>query len=274
MSKWIFVSVPCLTCLSFLAAGARPRQVSESARVAGDAFTVCSLAFEHAGDGSPDGRDVFEQARAKLRNVRWLSVTIWQRLHDADHPYESTARLLMGPDHCARMETTVHAGAASCQHLLVSDGRAVAEVERFAGAAEQVNGFLLPGTETGPQREQFLRRRGCTGPLPLLEELQTIVHDWQMQAGTWRERPVVRLQGTITSGRVKGDARHATVAGSCRLYVDAASQLPLRLEWFKRADPSRSPLHLEMEYRDLELNHALTPHECARAFTYVPRLEK
>src|SRR5262245_27638093 len=140
MSKWIFVCEPCLTCLSILAAGALPRQGSEIAPPADDAFVAHSLPLDVAAGGSKiDGASVFEQARANLRDARWLRVTIWQRSHDDEHPYESTAKLLLGPDHCARMETTLHAGAGSCQHLLVSDGRAVAEVDRFAGAAEKVS---------------------------------------------------------------------------------------------------------------------------------------
>jgi hypothetical protein len=265
MSKWLFVGVPCLTCLSFLGVGARPRPISDSGRVAADSFVFQTLGFDYAAASgrSVEGRELLEQTCAKLRDARWLRVTIWQRLHDADHPYESSATLTLGPDHCARMETTLHAGAASCQHLLVSDGRAVAEVERFGGA-EKVTGGYLPGEQPGPARENYLRRHGCTGPLPLLVELQAVVPQWQVQAGAWRERAVIRLEGAIAPGRGGGRAAF------CRVYLDAASRLPLRFEWFKHADPRRAPLHLEMEYRDLELDRALTPQECARAFTYEP----
>jgi|GEM_PF-5896650 len=272
MAKWIFLSVPCLTCLSFLAAGAWPRQVRNSPLVAADPFLAQPRSVDQAaGADVIDGKLVLEQVRAKLRDVRWLRVTIWQRLHDAEHAYESTARLLLGPDQCARMETTLRVGAASCQHLLVSDGRALAEVERFAGEPEKVSGCLLPGIETGPVREHFLRKRGCTGPLPLLSELHTQVRDWHVQTGQRRERSVLRLQGTLEPGRAKREAQPTPAVRSCRLYVDAASLLPLRLEWYQHADPQRSPLLLEMEYRDLELNRALSPEECARAFTFVPQ---
>ena len=266
MAKWIFVSVPCLTCLSFLAAGAWPRPVRNSPLAAADPFLAQPLPLDQiAGGGDRDGAQVLQRVRATLRDVRWLSVTIWQRLHDGNNSFESTAKLILGPDQCARMETTLQVRGVSCRQLLVSDGRAFAEVERWPGESEKISGGCLPGMETGTAREQFLRRRGCTGPLPLVSELQTSVRQWQVLTGMWQQRPVLRLQGTLEPGGANG-AQPA--ARCCRLYVDAASLLPLRLEWYKHADPQRSPLFLEMEYRDLELNRPLSAQECARAFTF------
>jgi hypothetical protein len=44
----------------------------------------------------------------------------------------------------------------------------------------------------------------------------------------------------------------------------------MRLEWWTGADAREARLCLEMEYREPELNRALSPEECARLFTYEP----
>ena len=266
MSKWIFLSAPCLICLTFLAAGAISRPTRSSAATAPEHFLPQPLPLDQANAlAELDGPGLLERALASLRDQRWLNLTIWQRLHDADDAYESEARLILGPGHCVRMETTVRSGAGACKLLAVSDGNTLADVLRLPGAAPRLTSSYLPNA-LAALREQFLRKRGCAGPGPLLTELRDLTADWRVEPGMWRERPTLRLE----SADIEAAARPNMLARSCRLYLDAASLWPVRLEWYRSAAPQQPQLLLEMEFRDPEMNRALSREECARVFSYQP----
>ena len=271
MSKWILVSALCLACLALLASGALPPQVPAAPPVAADAFTIQPSPFaQHQSVRDLDGAALLQRLRAMLNDVRWLNVTIWQCLHDEAIGFESEARLQLGPEHCARMETHIRTGAFRCETLVVSDGCALAEVFRCAGAPERVSSSYLPERAKGAARDRWLRDKGCSGPAPLVAELRAGVPAWRVDAGLWRQHPVLRLQGTLDPNRLPAAARATLAARSCTLYLDAATLWPLRIEW--RTGPEERParLYLEMEFRDPVLNRALSPEECASAFTYQP----
>ncbi|MCI0682333.1 MAG: hypothetical protein L0Y71_09530 [Gemmataceae bacterium] len=284
MSKWIFLTTPCLACLIFLAAGALSRPVRGPAATAQDSFRAQPLPLDQANphadlDGaSLDGAGLIDRLLASLRDVRWLNVAIWQRWHDRSDAYESEARLALGPDQCARLTTTVYSAAGTCRFLVVSDGRALAEVFERPGAPPHVVGTYLPASAPPALREQILRKRGCAGPQALVAALRDLHPAWRVQTGVWRERPVFRLEAALDAAQVAAHAqapvpsaaRPNLAAHSCRLYLDAVSLWPARLEWYRGVEPRPAELLLEMEFRDPELNRALTREECARLFSYQP----
>lgn len=263
MSKWIFLGAPCLTCLTFLAAGALSRPTRTSAATDLEPFLAQPLPLDQARSLSDlDGARLLDRALGSFRDVRWLKVTIWQRLHDADDGYESEAHLILGPDQCARMQTTLRTGAGSCNFLVVSDGKTLAEVLQWPN--ERLTTAYLPLAPAAALREQFLRKRGCVGPQTLLTELRDLPTTWRVEPGLWRERSVLRLEAALDAQRINGRAR------SCRLYLDAISLWPVRLGWHRGAEPRHGQMLLEMEFRDPELNRALSREECARVFSYQP----
>jgi hypothetical protein len=264
MSKWIVVGAVCVACLALLATGALPPQVPASSPTAFDARHFQPLPFDqHETSSDFDGAALLNRSLAALKDVRWLNVAIWQRLHDDEVGFESEARLQLGPEHCARLESEVRVGAARCRTLVVSDGHAAAEVQRVGDAPERVRGSYLPERTMGAARERWLRDKGCSGPAPLLAELRAGVASWRVDAGVRNGRSMVRLQGELDASRLPAAAQTAISARSCTLYLDAETLWPARIEW-------RTPggLYLEMEFREPTLNQALSPEECARAFTY------
>ena len=269
MSKWIFLSAPCLICLTFLAAGAVSRPSRTAAATSPEPFLAQPLPLDQAKTlADLDGPRLLERALACLRDARWLNVVIWQRLHDADDGYESEARLTLGPDHCARMETALHAGAGNCKFLAVSDGNTLAEVQHWPGEPPRITSSYLPIAAAASLREQFLRKRGCAGPQVLLTELRDLRPAWRVEQGVWRERSAIRLEAARLGRDTEAAARPN--GQSCRLYLDGASLWPLRLEWYRSTEPRHAHLLLEMEFREPELNRALTREECARVFSYQP----
>lgn len=272
MAKWIFLGTPCLTCLVFLFSAALSRQIrpaSAAAHVPRSSQFV-SAAQPDKGD-MLDGPRLLDQACAALRSARWFKATIWQRMQSDSSSFESEAILVLGPNHCARMEMNVRTQAQSCRILMVSDGRTLAEATSLPGEPDKVAARQLPAAEAVVQRDVFLRRHGCAGLLPLMLELKANKTVWHAEAGFMRNMRVVRLTGNLESIPAPTSPPGASSAGQVRIYFDAASLLPVRLEWSTGADPARSPMLLEMEYRGLELNRAMSQEECAHAFTFDKR---
>lgn len=268
MAKLIFLSTPCLTCLAFLAAAALSRQIRPIPAAAPEPFFVQNTPLDRR-EGN-DARQLFEQILGPLRKARWLKATIWQQAHHAGDGFESEARLTLGPDHCARMEVLLRTAAGSCELLTICDGKVFAEITRFPGDEPKVTSSFLPGPEAIQQRDNILRKHGCAGPLPLLTELGSMASAWRVESGVWRQQRVLRLEAAIEPKFNKAGVQTPQPARMTRLYCDAATLSPLRLEWYAD-DKSQVPrLLLEMEYRQLELDRPLTPEECARAFTYKP----
>jgi hypothetical protein len=213
-----------------------------------------------------DGATLLDRSLAALKDVRWLNVAIWQRLHDDEVGFESEARLQLGPEQCARLESEVRVGAARCRTLVVSDGHAAAEVQRIGDAKARVRGSYLPERTKTAARERWLRDHGCSCPAPLLTELRAGVSNWRVDSGVRNGRSVMRLQGELDQSRLPAAAQTNVSARFCTLYLDAETLWPARIEWRTSAAPGN--LYLEMEFREPTLNQALSPEECARAFTY------
>jgi len=267
MSKWIVVGAVCVACLAILATGALPPQVPASPPNPADARQFHPLPFDQHGSSTGlDGATLLNRSLATLKDVRWLNVAIWQRLHDDDVGFESEARLQLGPEHCARLESEVRVGAARCRTLVVSDGHAAAEVQRVGDDKQRVRGSYLPERTKTAARERWLRDKGCSGPAPLLAELRAGVPNWHVDAGVRNGRSVMRLQGELDQSRLPAAAKTNVGARWCTLYLDAETLWPARIEW--RTSPAPVGLYLEMEFREATLNQALSPEECARAFTY------
>jgi len=267
MSKWIVVGAVCVACLAILATGALPPQVPASSPTASDARQFQPLPFDqHENSTGLDAATLLNRSLAALTDVRWLNVAIWQRLHDDDVGFESEARLQLGPEQCARLESEVRVGTARCRTLVVSDGHAAAEVQRVGDGKERVRGSYLPERTKSAARERWLRDRGCSGPVPLLAELRAGVSNWRVDAGVRNGRSMMRLQGELDQSRLPAAAAQTSTARWCTLYLDAETLWPARIEWRTSAAPGS--LYLEMEFREPTLNQALSPEECGRAFTY------
>jgi hypothetical protein len=205
--------------------------------------------------------------------VVWLETKVHQRRLAGPIAFESEGTLLIGPNFCARLELAVRTGALSGRWLVVSDGHAYAHVSQVAEDAPVIVSGLLalaPDADQPASRPpaERLRELGCGGPLPLLQDLRSRLRDLTAQAGRYLGRPVVRIQGRLAGGAFAENT--AIRADFCYVYFDACALWPSRIEWWV-ANPRDAPrLQLEIDFRDPQLNRALSLEECTQAFTYRP----
>jgi hypothetical protein len=260
-TRWMTLLV-CLACAVYLAAEALPRQLPPSAAPA--AASPDKLAFEPT---ELDGRDVLERAVKKLKGVTWLRVTIWQCMHGV-RGFESSGELTLGPNDCAALDLTVNAGGEPLRQRIISDGQVIATVRGDGDADDDVRGQRLPSSRRA--RVDLLHAHGCAPPAVLLRQVRGAASRWNVERGTRAGREVLRVSGPLDRSAFQASRWAALGATRCCVELDAETLWPRRLEWRGVDERGRTPLVLEMEYRDPEVNRPLSLEECARVFSYLP----
>ncbi len=153
-------------------------------------------------------------ARLTPDSLRWLSVTMWQKQTDDEVSFEAQGRLVRGPNGCARQEMTIRTGEKVSSVVTVSDGVSLAITRKLAcGVAELDTMKLTNADNTTMSVDQIgaiLGKHGCGGPLCLLRNLADNLENWQLEVGTWKKAPVIRLTATLKDvARGPADSRFA-----------------------------------------------------------------
>jgi hypothetical protein len=121
-----------------------------------------------------------------------------------------------------------------------------------------------------------LNAHGCGGPYCLLVDLRRVLEKVQVSSGTWKDKTVVRLTGSVKSGAPTAAAPQTQSAAAvparlCHVYLDARTLWLHRVEWWTAPGPERAPcLALQLEFRAPVINQPLTREDCIREFTYQP----
>jgi hypothetical protein len=272
MTKKLLVLVPLLIGLPLFATGAlrRPPVAPLPSFIDGP--------FSLPPEYGTTPADWLNRALERLSpdRVTWLETRIRQRRLTGAIPFESEGKLLLGPDHCARLELTVQTGAMSGRWLVVSDGHAYAHVSQVASDTPTVTSGLLaplpqPDQPTPRSRTELLRDLGCGGPLLLLQDVRSRLQDLVGQTGRYHGQPVLRIHGRLSlAGAVGAQPKTADAADFCYLYLDARTLWPSRVEWWGASRKEERRLLLEIEFQGQQLNRPLSHEECVRAFTYRP----
>ena len=225
-------------------------------------------------------RQLLERAAAALASdkVQWLQIKTWQRQMDEELSFEAEGRLVCGPNNCARLEMTVQAGNGPAQVTMISDGVAFAKVVKLPNqsakiATERFSPEQKDGSKpfTSEQIAQVLKAKGCGGPHCLLENLLEVLFDLKADTGTWEDRPVIRLSGSVKEGPpVPLEFRLTTPPQVCHLFLDAQTLWPHRVEWCVANGKQTATVLLQVEFREPVLNKPLSQEECVREFSYQP----
>jgi hypothetical protein len=267
MSMRLMTCAVCLACAVYLLSEALPRPTPPPAlspAVTAQQPDDDERDRDERDDNDQDGGVLLEQAVKRWHAVNQLRVTIWQRMH-GPNPFEAESRLILAPHGCARMEMKLRAGTEAVEQLVISDGRALATVQRRPGVEDKVRGQTLPVQRV--RREQVLAASGCAGPGAILKQLRDGLAGWRARLAGGA---TLRLTGRVDAARPACSHLAALGAAVCTLDLDAATLWPRRIEWRGLDERRRPRLILEMEYRDPETERALSAEECARLFTYTP----
>jgi hypothetical protein len=254
MSFLRYFALFLLLALAVLLTGALGSRPSDSSQAAPLPET-CAAAV-HALD----------EAIARLDPVRvtWMESTLWQRATLGHVTYKAAGRYLTAPNHRFRLELTTRQGEGTTTYLAIGDGKANWE-----------------GIHTGKGPWQPVARddvrQSFAGVLSFLQSLRACM--------TWTNREMVRRQGRVflkltgsmsdSPADVLFPADQSWSRGplrESRLYLDAQTLWPHRVEWWGRPTARDSKaLLVEMEFRDPRFNQPLSDERCAMEFGFPNR---
>jgi hypothetical protein len=217
-------------------------------------------------------------AALQPERVAWLETTVRQRVCLPDVEYVAEGCFRTAPNNRYRLELRSGGGTL----LAVSDGACVWRAHRTGDEdwtdVRRVNlRRLADDRDAEPQsRDEYLRGPAFSGPGPLLHNLRKRMLWVKRAAVTRAGRQLIELTGVWPEARAaalapNGSAWPDGVPDRCRLFLDADTLWPRRVEWWGPAAQGKELVRLaQLELRDPVLNHALPPEECARAFTFQP----
>jgi len=278
--------LPVLACSTLLLTGGLNHRAAPSAPPAPSAG-VDPL----ASSGTPGGSEVLEAAARAFapERVPWMQMTLWQRVDHADLTYEAQGRYLSAPGHRLRLDLKVVVGHAQgelqmistgttlcCSSRLDPDAPATVTTVDFARTAEQsaTERGARPAGNIAEAAERILQEQGCPGVAPLLRTVRERLRDPHWKKGQWQEHEVIQVAGTWSSesgGPAGIQAALLPQLRECRVYLDARTLWPYRIEWWGSSSPRQQarPL-MQVEYREPILNQPLSLDRCAREFALSP----
>jgi hypothetical protein len=223
---------------------------------------------------------VLDRAVAALSadHFRWLRMNLWQQASLPALTYQAEGVYLSGPDHRLRLDLQVRAGNAASRLQVVSDGHTFWQIAQHGPAGRSVSRvdlkpvlqlLLSPGTGAA-RREEFYSHQWFAGPAPLLQTLRPALTFTRCQPVRWHERDALLLTGVRS---VPPEEKNCPdyLPRQCRLFLDAQSLWPHRLEWWGPMPTNRQDqMLLQLEFRDPVLGQAVAD----QVFAFQPGKEK
>jgi hypothetical protein len=200
-------------------------------------------------------------------------MTVWQRVEcDEDLCYQAEGRYLAAPGHRRSLRLQVSVGRTRGQVELVSDGCRLWQMQRVGAGQPVVSLLELPAGSC----QEFLQRRGLAGAGELVTAIRVHLQQPRRETIRWGGRQVYRITGEWPTDAARlaslpEDLPATVVPRRCRVYLDARTLWPCRVEWWGQ-DPSGGGdvLLSQIEFRDPVVGRPLPPEQCAREFAFPP----
>jgi hypothetical protein len=264
--------VPVLACSSVLLTGGLNQKAAPSApSPLPTGIEPLDLA------GKPGGGPALQAAAEAFapERVPWMQMTLWQRVRCEDCCYEAQGHYLAAPGNRLRLDLHVQVGQTKGELQIISSGSGLSCASRVdPDAAPAVTHVDFEQKPDQPRQdpERILQEHGCPAVAPLLRMVCACLQDPCWKLGRWNGHEVVELAGVWRSAQTSPagmpNLEQAAQLRHCRVYLDARTLWPYRLEWWGPAPGQGRALPLvEVEYRDPVLNQALSAEVCAREFT-------
>lgn len=224
-------------------------------------------------------------------NVVWMQTEVWQQVNVPTVTFQAQGRYMIGPDLRRRLDLKVQLGEMDGELQVVCDGTTIWQGMRTGTFPRSVSKIdlktaleTLNVAGTLPQvreqaRKEFLQGQCLAGIAPLLQSLKEQMTFTKREPAKWQGRDAIVLVG-VWSGDVAKviappDRWPAGLPRTCRVYLDAPTTWPQRIEWWGPS-PGRTEdgLLLEMEFRNpwvgTRENGLAPPKDFANFFTFTP----
>jgi len=239
--------------------------------------------------GTPGGTEILDAAAAAFapERVPWVQMTLWQRVQCEDFTYEAEGRYLCAPGQRLRLDLKVLVGQTQGELQMISSGtalRSTCRLDNGIPATITAVDFSRQADQSGvapevhapsnlvQEAERILQEHGCPGVAPLLRTVRARLQEPRWKMGRWKEQDVILVMGRWSPESdappgIRATLPPTTQLRACRVYLDARTLWPHRIEWWGSQTPhQRTELLMQVEYREPVLNQPLPSDRCAREF--------
>lgn len=222
---------------------------------------------------------VMDEALKRLDLDRLVSMetTLWQEIDLQGFVFRATGRYLAATGHKVNLSLRVQAGGTEGRYEQVCDGATLWEAG-FTGPEELVRRKVqlpkileaLGAPNVSPEtRENYFRNQSFAGVTPLLSTLRRkMTFTKQEDNVRWNGHDTTRLTAVwapeVAQAVPPIERIGVPYPQKCRMYLDAKTYWPYRLEWLGPPSPGAAEAVLyQMEFRDPKLGQPIPPEQFA-----------
>jgi hypothetical protein len=233
----------------------------------------------------PAALAILDQAIATLapERVQWMETKVWQQVKCEDFVYQASGRLVIASGDRMRFDVNVRVGQTVGKLRLVNNGAAVWQSIQTGREKVVVQRWEMPvlsdtlktSADVAQARTRLLEEHGCLGLASMLRKLRQGVQSAQLRQQRWNghEVQIVSAVWPMDDGSLASMpefSRPRLLLRQCRIYLDAQTSWPHRVEWWGAEQPHQpNQMLVQTEYREPVLNQPLSPERCAGEFALV-----
>jgi hypothetical protein len=236
-------------------------------------------------ENDPAALAILDQAVAALapERVQWLETKVWQQVMCEDFVYQASGRLVAAVGGRMRFDVNLRVGQTVGKLRLVNDGAAVWRSIQSGSEKAVVCWWELPvlsdtlktPEDVAQARTRLMAEHGFLGLAPMLRKLRQSIQSAQLRQQRWNSHEVQIIsavwpvdQAALAS--MSEIDRPRFLLRQCRIYLDAQTSWPHRIEWWGAEKPDQSnQLLVQTEFREPVLNRPPSPERCAGEFAFV-----
>jgi hypothetical protein len=234
----------------------------------------------------PVASKILEEA-IKTKRLEWIQTSFWQQVDVQGLTFQAEGTYLSAPDNRLHLNLVVHIGDTAGKLEVISDGATLWETTQIGDGERTITkkvrikdvlDSLNKPDVAKEMRDEFLESQCFYGVVPLLQSIHERMVVTKKEDTTWRGLNVTLLTAEWTNDlakQVTQDGKQPwpqSFPRQCRLYLDAKTRWPHRVEWLGPMPGREDAPIVQMEFRNPKYE-AMSPEVCKREFSFNPGKE-
>jgi hypothetical protein len=234
----------------------------------------------------PAATKILEEA-IKTKRLEWIQTSFWQQVDVQGLTFQAEGTYLSAPDNRLHLNLVVHIGDTAGKLEVISDGATLWETTQIGDGERTITkkvrikdvlDSLNKPDVAKEMRDEFLESQCFYGVLPLLQSIHERMVVTKKEDTSWRGFSVTLLTAEWTNDlakQVTQDGKQPwpqSFPRQCRLYLDAKTRWPHRVEWLGPMPGREDAPIVQMEFRNPK-HEAMPPEVCKREFSFNPGKE-
>ncbi len=276
--------LPLLVGVGIIVAGAMGQQSTPPAQPAGTAKPTPPPFKPAMAD--PAASKILEEA-LQAKRLDWVQTTLWQQVDVQGLSFQAEGAYQSAPDNRLHLNLVVHVGDTTGKLEVISDGTTLWETTQVGDGERTISKKIrlkdilesLNKPEVAKEmRDEFLESQSFYGVLPLLQSIHQRMLVTKKENMGWRGLDVTLLTAEWNNDVAKAITQDGKQAWpqffprQCRLFLDAKTRWPHRVEWLGPTPGREDSVIVQMEFRNPK-HEPMSPEVCKREFTFNPGKE-